>query len=85
MELVKLGKKGQVTIPRSILKAIGISDAAPLLVEATTDGTIVLRQAGVYPIELYNEARIKEFEGHNTIPPALNARVSRLLKKKKKK
>jgi len=84
VELVKLGKKGQITIPRSILKAIGISDATPLLVEATDDGAIVLRQAGVYPIELYTDTRIKEFEQSNTIPPDLEKRVARLLGKKKK-
>lgn len=84
MELVKLGKKGQITIPRSILKATGISDATPLLAEATDDGAIVLRQAGVYPIELYTDARIKEFEQSNTIPPALEARVAGILAEKKK-
>lgn len=85
MELVKLGKKGQLTIPKSILKAIGVPDEAPLLVEATSDGAIILRQAGVYPIELYTDERIKEFERLNTIPSGLEARVETFLKKKKKK
>jgi AbrB family looped-hinge helix DNA binding protein len=85
MELVKLGKKGQLTIPKAILKATGISDNAPLLIEATNEGAIVLRQAGVYPIELYSEARIREFEKLNTVPPALDARVETLLRRKKKK
>lgn len=35
MELVKLGKKGQLTIPKSILRAAGITDETPLLVEST--------------------------------------------------
>ena len=58
MELVKLGKKGQLTISKSILKAIGIADETPLLVETTSDGAIILRQAGVYPIELYTDERV---------------------------
>ena len=45
----------------------------------------MLFRSGVYPIELYTEARIKEFEQRNTIPPALEVRVAGLLKKKKKK
>ncbi len=85
MELIKLGKKGQVTIPKSILKATGISEEAPLLVETTSDGAIVLRQAGVYPIERYTEERIREFEKLNTVPPALEARVQAYVRKKKKK
>lgn len=85
MELVKLGKKGQLTIPKSILKAIGIADETPLLVETTGDGGIILRQAAVYPIELYSEQRSREFEKLNTVPPRLGARVETFLSKKKKK
>jgi AbrB family looped-hinge helix DNA binding protein len=85
MELVKLGKKGQLTIPKSILKAMGISDDAALLVEMTSDGAIVLRQAGVYPIELYSEQRIREFEKLNTVPPAVESKAASFLRKKKKK
>ena len=78
MELVKLGKKGQVTIPKSILRSIGIPDEAPLLVETTPDGAIVLRQAAVYPIELYTEEQLAEYEESNTVPPALERRVEAL-------
>jgi bifunctional DNA-binding transcriptional regulator/antitoxin component of YhaV-PrlF toxin-antitoxin module len=76
MELVKLGKKGQVTIPRSILRSIGIPDEAPLLVDTTPDGAIVLRQAAVYPIELYTEQQLAEYEKANTVPPELERRVA---------
>ncbi len=61
-----------------------ISEDAPLLVETTNDGAIVLRQAGVYPIETYSDARIREFEKMNTIPPAIESRVETYLRKKKK-
>ncbi len=79
MKLIKLGKKGQITIPKSILRAIGLSGEAPLLVETTSDGSIILRQVGIYPIELYTDERIKEFEENNTIPPDLEARVETFL------
>ena len=85
MELVKLGKKGQVTIPRSILKAIGIADGAPMVVDTTADGAIVLRQAAVYPIELYSDTRVEEFENSNAVPLALEARVEAFIRKKRKK
>ena len=38
MDLVKLGKKGQVTIPRTILKQAGIAEETPLLIAAAPDG-----------------------------------------------
>lgn len=83
MDLIRLGKKGQVTIPKAVLKQAGIADDAPLLVAASADGTIVLRQAGVYPIELYTDERIAEFERENTIPPELGRRVERLARSKR--
>lgn len=79
MELVKLGKKGQVTIPRTVLKQIGIEDETPLLVETTDEGAIVLRQAGVYPLELYSDERVREFEETNRISADLERRVQQWL------
>ena len=85
MELVKLGKKGQVTIPKAILKRAGIREEAPLLIAAAPDGSIVLRQAGVYPIELYTDERIAEFERENAIPAELAARAERLAAARRRK
>lgn len=85
MDLVKLGKKGQITIPRSILKSIGIAEDTPLLISATADGSIVLRQAGVYPIETYTDERIAAFERENTIPDALVSRAETLAARARKK
>ena len=83
MDLVKLGKKGQVTIPKAVLRRAGIARDAPLLVAAASDGSIVLRQAGVYPIELYTDERIAEFERENTISPELVRRVERLARSRR--
>jgi AbrB family looped-hinge helix DNA binding protein len=85
MELVKLGKKGQVTIPRSVLEAAGIAGESRVVLEATADGAIVMRQAAVYPIELYSDARVREFEETNTIPAAMERRVEAYLNKKRAK
>jgi AbrB family looped-hinge helix DNA binding protein len=62
VQLVKVGSKGQVSIPKSVLERLGIREQTPMLVEVTEDGAILLRQAGVYPIEIYSEERIREFD-----------------------
>lgn len=62
MELVKLGKKGQLSIPRAILKKLSIDREMPMSVEITADGAIILRQVGIYPLEIYTEQRLQEFE-----------------------
>jgi len=79
MELVKLGKSGQVSIPRAILRKLGISAEQTFIVEAADDGAIVLRQAAVYPVEIYSEARVREFEEADRITPDESARLARKL------
>jgi AbrB family looped-hinge helix DNA binding protein len=83
MEMVKLGKKGQVSIPKSVLKRVGITGEAPLLVETTEDGAIVLRQAAVYPVEIYSDARVKEFLEEDLLAPDEAKRIKAALKNKK--
>lgn len=81
MQLVKLGKKGQVSIPKAILQQAGISGETPLLVDATDDGAIVLRQAGVYPIEIYSDERIASFLEEDRMTPEQASLLDRTLKK----
>lgn len=83
MELAKIGKKGQLTIPRSVLRAAGIAEEARVVLEATSDGAIVMRQVAVYPVEVYSAERVREFEETNTIPAAMERRVQAYLKRKR--
>ncbi len=85
MELAKIGKKGQLTIPRSVLRAAGITEESRVVLETTADGAIVLRPVAVYPIEMYSEGRVRELEETNTIPAAMERRVQAYLKKRKKR
>jgi len=61
MNMTRVGKKGQVSIPKAVLDRLGIEPETVLLIEAKDDGSILLRPAGVYPVELYSEARVSEF------------------------
>ena len=81
MELVKCGKKGQVTIPREVMKRLGIAENTPMLLDVTADGAIVLRQAAVVPIEVYTDERIAEFEREGELTPDELARGRALLRK----
>jgi AbrB family looped-hinge helix DNA binding protein len=85
MELAKIGKKGQLTIPRSVLRKAGIAVDSRVIVEATAGGSIVIRPAAVYPIETYSDERVREFEETNRIPAAIGRRVQEFLRKSTKK
>lgn len=84
MDVVKLGKKGQVSLPAAVLRKLGLQGAATLLVETTDDGAVVLRPAGVYPIELYTDARIAEFDKANRLTESEKARLRKLRGRRKR-
>lgn len=75
MNVIKLGKKGQVSIPKAILDQLGVQDEQMLLVDITADGAILLRPAGIYPIEVYSDERISEFLSEDAIGDDLARRV----------
>jgi AbrB family looped-hinge helix DNA binding protein len=79
METAKLGKRGQVSIPKAVLDQLGIEAETILLVEATDDGSIMLRPAGVYPIEIYSDARVAEFMEEDQISDDLRERIKKKL------
>lgn len=85
MDLVKLSKKGQVSIPRAILRQLGIEGETPLLVAATPQGSIELRPAAVFPVEIYSEERQAEFAREDEMPPAERAKLQRSLQKARKR
>ncbi|EXJ16198.1 hypothetical protein D779_0503 [Imhoffiella purpurea] len=64
-----------MTIPQAILRSVGLTRDAPLLVETTPEGAILLRPAAVYPIEIYSGERVEEFERENSVPNELQVRI----------
>jgi len=80
MDIVKLGKKGQVSIPKAILRELALQDESMLLVEPTPDGGILLRPAGIYPIERYSDTRLKEFSQEDVLTPEEAKRAKKKLK-----
>ena len=75
MNVVKLGKKGQVSIPKAVLDGLHLEGEQWLIVETTDDGAIVLRPAGVAPIELYDDARIAAFLAEDELTLELAERL----------
>ncbi len=60
-EIVKLGKKGQLNVPREVMERLGLHGGDMLLLEVDEEGAIVLRPTGVYPLEIYSDRRLAEF------------------------
>ncbi|HEY3850697.1 MAG TPA: AbrB/MazE/SpoVT family DNA-binding domain-containing protein [Steroidobacteraceae bacterium] len=75
MEAIKLGKNGQIAIPRAVMKRLNLKGDETLLLEVSDDGVIRLRPAAVLPIEMYSDARISEFESESTVDEETRNRV----------
>jgi hypothetical protein len=67
-----------------LLRKLGLQGTATLIVEATDDGAVILRPAAVYPIELYTDARIKEFDEANRHTEPEKARVRKALRRRRR-
>ncbi len=59
--LVQIGKRGQLTLPAEVRRALGLKPGDALVVRVEK-GRVVLEPAVVLPVEIYDEARLKEFE-----------------------
>ena len=81
MNMTRLGKKGQVSIPKAVLDRLGLEPETVLLVEPTADGAIVLRPAAVYPVEVYSDARVREFLDEDRMTACERTRVRRRTRK----
>jgi len=79
MNMTRMGKKGQVSIPKAILDQLGIEPETVMLVEAGDDGSILLRPAGVYPVELYSDSRVSEFIEEDRLTDTEVARLRAIL------
>ncbi len=51
-----------------------------MLVETNPDGAILLRPAGIYPLEIYSDERIREFDEADRMDPKTAARLIKVLR-----
>ena len=79
MDSVKLGRNGQIAIPRAVMKRLALKGDETLLLDVTDDGATRLRPAAVLPVEMYSDARIQELEDATAVDEATRAAVARRL------
>jgi antitoxin PrlF len=73
---VTVSSRGGVTLPVRLRRALGVKADDQLIAETTPEG-VLLRPAVTLPIELYTDARIREFD-------EAQAELDRLLRKRKR-
>ena len=73
---VTVTRRGVVTLPAKLRRALGIRSDDQLIAETTPEG-LLLRPAVTLPVEIYSEKRIREFG-------EAEAELEKVLSRKKK-
>lgn len=58
---VTINGRGTITVPARLRKALGLKADDQLLAETTAEG-LLLRPVVTLPLEIYTEARLREFD-----------------------
>lgn len=61
MTTIAINKRGSLTLPQSLRRALGI-DKGGVVMADLEHGAIVLRPAVAFPIEIYTDERMAEFD-----------------------
>jgi len=79
MDTVKLGRRGQLSLPRAVMKRQHLQGNETLILDVSDDGVIRLRLAAALPVEMYTSERIAEFERENAVDEDTRAAVRQAL------
>lgn len=81
-KIVSVNERGSLTLPRDVRDRLGISRGGQVILDVSEDGDISLKAGAVFPIEIYTEERLREFDAMNN--KALEGRKFVALKPKAK-
>jgi AbrB family looped-hinge helix DNA binding protein len=73
---IQINSRGNMTLPIDLRRAMGVEKGGTVVVEQDDDGAVVLRPAVAFPIEMYTDERIAEFD-------AADAELAHTLKRRR--
>ena len=73
---IQINKRGTLTLPKPLRHTLGV-DRGGMIVAETSERGILLRPSVTFPIEIYTDERIAEFD-------ATDRELGRCLKRKRK-
>lgn len=62
--MIKINSRGTLTLPKAMRQRLGVKGSGQMIVEEREEG-LLLRPGAAFPIEMYTDERIKEFERMN--------------------
>jgi AbrB family looped-hinge helix DNA binding protein len=64
MTTIQINKRGTMTLPKELRKKFGLEKGGMVVVEASDNG-FFLKPAVVFPVELYSDSRVAEFDNED--------------------
>lgn len=65
VKIISVNQRGALTLPKEVRDKLGVVRGGQLIVDCPDSGEVVLRAGVVMPIEIYSDARAKEFQKMN--------------------
>jgi bifunctional DNA-binding transcriptional regulator/antitoxin component of YhaV-PrlF toxin-antitoxin module len=63
-KVININDRGTLTLPKELRRRLGVNGNGQIVAEETDEG-ILLRAGMTFPIEIYSEKRLAEFDRHN--------------------
>ena len=78
-----VSERGQVTLPASLRKRLGIKGGDVLIVD-DREGSLVLRPAAVVEVELYSDAQVAEWDAEDRLDEAERGAIRKRLRESRR-
>ncbi len=62
--IININERGTLTLPKEMRKKLGLTGMGQIFAEETSEG-ITLKPGATFPIEIYTDERIAEFQRNN--------------------
>jgi bifunctional DNA-binding transcriptional regulator/antitoxin component of YhaV-PrlF toxin-antitoxin module len=63
-KVININERGTLTLPRELRRRLGVNGSSQVVAEVTDEG-ILLRAGATFPVEIYSDERLAEFDRHN--------------------
>ena len=63
-KVISINGRGTLTLPKELRQRIGLTGEGQVIAEETSEG-ILIRAGATFPVELYTDKRVAEFNRHN--------------------
>lgn len=63
-KVINTNERGTITLPKDLRQRLGLPDGGQVVAEDTVDG-VLLRSGVTFPVEIYTDERVAEFQRTN--------------------